>query len=576
MMRRYIEIVENAEVPSWFYHGTTTSHLDDILRNGLVPQASHDNKHRTGTYLTDRLGSAQNYTEVACDRRGGEPLILAIPSTVLSGPLEPDDWDLQHMIDDLHDTNRKGDIGFFSGVAVDERLRQYERWQDVPWKLSLTVCHQVVYMKPIAAQDILWVDFSSGRPVAKPLKNARRPVVENARGGVDIDRVVETIRSLVPEVEEIWFHGSRATGKAKRSSDWDFYVFVSEDMPTERFIDLASADGPLGRLRPKIDIQVGTKSDAWPGSVGYWVMKEGRKLWSKVVENARAGKVVYHASPNRIAAFHPLSHFGTERAAHERAMAIARRGNGAVYIHAVELSVRNPLTILDDEALFHTPMKLADMLHYDIRGKGKMTADERGRVFDALKRGNEAGAREIVSIMEAKGYDGFVYRNYHEDAGSQSWVNFRPEQVRVVGVEDFDIPVVENAGAGKVASGKIVTGKELMRRYGGAKFRYRDLPESAQKSLTHWMTVDGENFNYKRGSYGYVEVPIDDLMQIIYDQLGVGQQWDQFWGKPGVVSAKAFPEIWALVWADDGWNDGMHRLNRYRKIGLKMVPVVVC
>jgi predicted nucleotidyltransferase len=104
-------------------------------------------------------------------------------------------------------------------------------------------------------------------------------IVRESKTGLDLQQVCETILAIVPEAEEIWFHGSRATGKHKPKSDWDFYVFVSEDTPKKRLWDFAYAGSAIDRLRPKIDVQVGKKSGIYSGSVGYWAMEEGRKIW---------------------------------------------------------------------------------------------------------------------------------------------------------------------------------------------------------------------------------------------------------------------------------------------------------
>jgi hypothetical protein len=125
-------------------------------------------------------------------------------------------------------------------------------------------------------------------------------------------------------------------------------------------------------------------------------------------------------------------------------------------------------------------------------------------------------------------------------------------------------------------SGKVVSTSMLVKRYGGSFLPYAQLPEPAQKALTRWMVYEGENTHYKRSSYGYVEVPIDDLMKIIWNQNGFddGVSFEEFWGKPSGMNPKVFNEVWPLIWSSQGWEDGMHRLGHYRKLGLKMIPVV--
>lgn len=96
----------------------------------------------------------------------------------------------------------------------------------------------------------------------------------------NINKVVDIIRKLVPEAVEIWFHGSRANGTAKRDSDWDFYVVLSEDTPKEVWYSYRKAGAAIDKLRPTIDIQVGFERQEYNGSVGYWARREGKKLWS--------------------------------------------------------------------------------------------------------------------------------------------------------------------------------------------------------------------------------------------------------------------------------------------------------
>lgn len=128
------------------YHGTTDSVLPAIQREGLIPRPSHDNPNRIGIYLTNDLPTAEGAAEVAWDRRGGKPVILWLRMSDLdSRNFEPDDYDLQNMIDDLHAGDEQ-----LSGRPHDQRLLPYTRWDQVPWQLSLAVCEAVVYTKPIA------------------------------------------------------------------------------------------------------------------------------------------------------------------------------------------------------------------------------------------------------------------------------------------------------------------------------------------------------------------------------------------------------------------------------------------
>lgn len=107
-------------------------------------------------YLTDNIATAETYASLACDRRGGTICIIEVEIDDLDRRfLEPDDFDLQDMIDDLHDEERDGDIGLISGTKVDPRLSPYRKWKDVPFELSLATSRQVAYTRKIPPEAIL-------------------------------------------------------------------------------------------------------------------------------------------------------------------------------------------------------------------------------------------------------------------------------------------------------------------------------------------------------------------------------------------------------------------------------------
>ncbi|MNU36394.1 hypothetical protein D3C71_250090 [compost metagenome] len=137
------------------FHGTSTARLEQIGEQGLVPQASHDNGDRVCVYLAADRSVAEIYADLACVRRGGEPIILEVDEELLDPAyFQPDDYDLQNCIDDLHDPEREDEIGMLSGIEVDERLRPYRRWQDVPVRLSLAVTAQAAYLATVPLSAI--------------------------------------------------------------------------------------------------------------------------------------------------------------------------------------------------------------------------------------------------------------------------------------------------------------------------------------------------------------------------------------------------------------------------------------
>ena len=138
-----------------FFHGTSTTRLADILEAGLLPQPAHDNPDRSCLYLTTDRNIAFLYADLAAIRRGGVPVIVEIDDGLLpTASFESDDYELQNHIDDLHDGDRDGSIGMLTGEEVDERLRPYRRWQDVPASLCLAVTRQLAFTAPIPLGSI--------------------------------------------------------------------------------------------------------------------------------------------------------------------------------------------------------------------------------------------------------------------------------------------------------------------------------------------------------------------------------------------------------------------------------------
>ncbi len=76
---------------------------------------------------------------------------------------------------------------------------------------------------------------------------------------------------------------------------------------------------------------------------------------------------------------------------------------------------------------------------------------------DNLKRVKDAGTADkwekVVEKAKAQGYDGLVYRNEFEDAGNDSYIVFRPEQIKSAEPVEFDgpdiIPLSQRFDAGK-------------------------------------------------------------------------------------------------------------------------------
>ncbi len=130
-----------------------------------------------------------------------------------------------------------------------------------------------------------------------------------------------------------------------------------------------------------------------------------------------------------------------------------------------------------------------------------------------------------------------------------------------------------------------VSGENLIKKFGNRSsiMPYAALPEMAKKSVHHWMMVDGENEDYKNQKYGYLEIPTIQLMEILHGQMDdentPKQQWVDNWmnGAGGLSHGYRYPKgsIWPVIWGH-GFEDGSHRLDRYLKMKLSVIPVVVC
>jgi 2'-5' RNA ligase len=95
------------------------------------------------------------------------------------------------------------------------------------------------------------------------------------------------------------------------------------------------------------------------------------------------------------------------------------------------------------------PLRLADQGHWTVektllavqRGQGAMrpfTDPERQRILDAGDIDSEEQWEALKRTIEQKGYDGIVYTNRFEDKGKDSYIAFRPEQIKSTSAARFD------------------------------------------------------------------------------------------------------------------------------------------
>jgi hypothetical protein len=167
--------------------------------------------------------------------------------------------------------------------------------------------------------------------------------------------------------------------------------------------------------------------------------EQGRTTQAELERSPAAIK--YHAteSSEDFQEFAPFTHFGSLKAAHERLNDLVNEigdsalseedENGDEYevpergrIIPVYLSIKNPLYVEDKgQVSWHQAIGEAAKA----AGAAPGSVD---RAVAALEEDNNPAP--LVRVIERLGYDGIEYKNIFEDAGSTSWMNLRPSQVR--------------------------------------------------------------------------------------------------------------------------------------------------
>jgi predicted nucleotidyltransferase/GNAT superfamily N-acetyltransferase len=101
--------------------------------------------------------------------------------------------------------------------------------------------------------------------------------------------VVDAILKVLPVAQEIWFHGSRATGKHRRNSDTDILVVVPDDLVGDQYLGVVRILQKLSSHFDNYDIQP-TKAET---NIHRIAQEEGKLLWSNkqgMAENFHDGK----------------------------------------------------------------------------------------------------------------------------------------------------------------------------------------------------------------------------------------------------------------------------------------------
>jgi predicted nucleotidyltransferase len=88
--------------------------------------------------------------------------------------------------------------------------------------------------------------------------------------------VVDSILKEVPVSLEIWFHGSRATGKHKKSSDVDILVIVPRSIVGDQYLSIVMRLKEIEKKFYKYDIQPSHPNEF----IHQIAQEEGKLLWS--------------------------------------------------------------------------------------------------------------------------------------------------------------------------------------------------------------------------------------------------------------------------------------------------------
>ena len=159
------------------------------------------------------------------------------------------------------------------------------------------------------------------------------------------------------------------------------------------------------------------------------------KHWTP--EEGESKTLYFHTSNTPgIKDFHPLTHFGTSKAARAR---IYDRGPKARAAKHASYTVRLKLgkgAKISDEGTDHSPKELADLLHKH----GHINKKEHAALHAALKSKVSYDSPEnlknkkdhIVDALKSKGYDHMYYINTVDDPGSKSVIITHSSQVRVL------------------------------------------------------------------------------------------------------------------------------------------------
>ena len=110
------------------YHGTTTNHQQDILKNGL-----------NNAYLTDSEGLALYYAEIESEEKGGTPILLAV--SVNETSLEYDRFSIEEPVS--YDDFSISDLEERRDNMWNEQAEIHPEWMKGEYIIIPKECYQL-------------------------------------------------------------------------------------------------------------------------------------------------------------------------------------------------------------------------------------------------------------------------------------------------------------------------------------------------------------------------------------------------------------------------------------------------
>jgi len=164
---------------------------------------------------------------------------------------------------------------------------------------------------------------------------------------------------------------------------------------------------------------------------------------SEVVDANGAPAIVYHRTSveNEFLEVQPMTHFGSLGAT---SAILSHKPGHNPRIYPAYLSIRHPIEIKDHGEHHDIETWLELFVKMGILGQGEVEAMEESWLeegwLDEDSWGNLVYVpahradvfHDLARTLRGLGYDGIHYTNAYEDAGSDAWVVFRPNQVKYV------------------------------------------------------------------------------------------------------------------------------------------------